>query len=300
MKRYAMVLAGILWAWFGAAAAGGQESGPYALQIRPQAGQKLSYKNLYRMIFTTDRAKELGASTGGASLVIETNWEWIQEESSKAEEKESVVTTSLTKASNSTRINGQNVTVDYYPWSLEDLRGMEFSWKVDPQGKVSAFGVTREVQRLNLATVAADLRLIAEFGWYPWLSAEPKAVGGSWTVERKASSIYEEFQNFDAAITLNSTCKIKGIVKKGTRTCLEISEEGPLAYRRWQNTGVTSLILEGDGKAKSTWLLDTADGTVVESKVRLDIEPRPTVVGESSQRNIETRVTIWVERRLEK
>lgn len=290
----------LVFAGFFAQEVTGQEGGKIPLQIKAMPGQKLTYKNLYRVTFSSEQARELVAMSGGTSFQIDLNWEWTQEETFKAEQRDTLVLATLTKTSDLTMINRQTATKEIYPWSLEEVKGVELSWHVGPQGDVRAFGTAKELGRLALSTIVSDFRLIAEGDFYPPLPAEPKAVGESWTSERKATSIYEEFQNFEAQIKATSTSKIKGMKKKGNRNCVEIEESRQIAYKGWLNTGFTSLILEGEGKARGSWLLDVDNGVVVEHRIRMDIEPRPTVVGEASQRNIETRLTIWVERKLEK
>lgn len=302
MKMRALVGAGLALALVGCLARGafGQGAGKVSLQIKAAMGQKLTYKNLFRVTFYTDRAREVVATSGQNAYQLDLNREWVQEESFKVEGQDTLVVATLTKASDMAMINSQTTTKEIYPWTLEDLKGMELSWRVRPNGEVAAFGAAKEMTRLALATLVSDIRLVAEGDFYPPLPAGPKAVGESWTSERTATSIYEEFQNFEAQIKYTSALKIKGMKKKGDRNCVEIEESRTIVYKGWLNTGFTSLILEGDGKAKGTWLFDAENGVVVEHQIRLDIEPRPTVVGEGSQRNVETRLTIWVERKLEK
>ncbi|MSS70875.1 MAG: hypothetical protein EXS64_05235 [Candidatus Latescibacteria bacterium] len=278
--------------------ASGQEQ--VSLQVKTAPGQKLVYKNLFKLTFFTDRAKEVVATSGQNSYQIDLNQEWTQEEAFRADGKDTLVVATLTKVSDLSMINSQTITKDLYPWTLEDLNGVELSWRVEPRGDVRAFGPAKEMTRLTLATLVSDLRLVTEGDFYPPLPAEPRAVGESWTSERTASSIYEEFQNFEGQIKATSTLKIKGMKKKGARNCAEIEESRVVAYKGWLNTGVNALILEGEGKGKGTWLFDVENGIVVEHQIRMDIEARPTVVGEASQRNVETRLTIWVERKLEK
>lgn len=291
----------LVFAGFFAQEAIGQEVGKIPLQIKVVPGQKLTYKNFYRMSFFVDRAKELVASHGESSYQIDVSWEWTQDEVFKVDQRDTLIVATLMKTSDLTMINRQTVAKDVYPWSLEEIKGMELNWRVGPQGDVTAFGPLKEPGRLTLLTLVSDLRLITEGDFYPPLPAEPKAVGESWTSERKATAVYEEFQNFEAQIKATSTSNIKGMKKKGNRNCAEIEETRRITYKGWMNMGyVAPLILEGEGEARGNWLLDVDNGVVVEHKVRMDVEPKPTVVGETSPRNIETRLTIWMERKLEK
>lgn len=302
MKMRAVVGVGLALALTGGLARGvsGQEAGKISLRVKAAPGQKLTYKNLFRLTFFTDRAREVVATSGQNAYQLDLNREWTQEETFKVEGQDTLVVATLTKVGDMSMINHQTTTKDIYPWSLEELKGVELSWRVGPRGDVTAFGVAKEMTRLALATLVSDLRLVAEGDFYPPLPAEPKGVGESWTSERTATSIYEEFQNFEAQVKATSTLKVKGMKKEEGRNCAEIEESRVIAYKGWLNTGLTSLILEGEGKAKGTWLFDVEGGAVVKHQIRMDIEPRPTVVGEASQRNVETRLTIWVERKLEK
>lgn len=295
------IVLGLAFAGLMSGPAGGEETGKVPLLIKKIPGSKRTYKNLYRTNFYAERARELSASTSGStSLTIDLSREWTVEETYRSEKGDTLIAAVMVKGSEMAMINSQVTTIEIYPWNLEDIKGREVTWHLAEDGTVTNFLPAREPERLTVATVFADLSLIVQTEFYPMLPPDAKGVGDSWSVERTARAVYDEFQNFEAQFKVTSTMKVKGRKKKGSLNCLEIEETRLVHYRGWMNTSINALILEGQGKGRGTWLLDTDNGVVVEHQVRMDLEPKPTVVGEASQRNVNTRMTIWAERKLER
>ena len=104
--RLRVIVPGLVLACLLAGTASGEESGKYPLQIRKTPGQKRTYKNLHRISFFADRARELSASSsGGKSLTIDISREWTMDETFRVEKEDTLVAAVMTKGSELAMIN---------------------------------------------------------------------------------------------------------------------------------------------------------------------------------------------------
>ena len=289
-------------------AAQGEEK--VALRLMYPEGRTLKYKHTSSFEFNSDRAELLLLSgSGSARVVIDGEWRSLEEvravgpkEGEEAKEDDVGIRATIERADSRVAVGGQVLTYEQFPFTLDGLKGREFSWRVSPvKGRVSDFSPEFRPYELPRQDMVTDLWQVWAPELYPALPEGPVGEGDTWTGAQTFET-YLTGATGKALVDLTSTYRVKKIQDKNGRAQVEIEEERKVRYRCWLHVELLSIILDGEGKGSGTWEIDTGLGIVVSHKGRMDIDrPEVTKLGETSPlSDIRADAKLMFKRELEK
>lgn len=274
-------------------------------------GQKMRYKNSYSIEYFSDRAELILMEPGSISIGFDGEWKswetvkkFTPDTGVAFQDGEIGIVATIEKADSRALFAEGRLTYEQYPYTLDLLKGREFSWRILPNGQIHQFKPNfrlREVKREDLVTDIFQFWM-PEFS--PVLPEGVITVGDTWTgsrtFERNLESL--DWMGKKSRMEFTSTYEIKKIKEKKGRKEITIKESRVLHYSGWFDINFISLYVDGPGKGIGEWVIDLKRGVVVQHKMRFDLD-RPEVTKLGAQKpldDIGAEVKISFSRKLEK
>ena len=279
---------------------------PVALKLDNPEGRTLQYKHTYRMFYFSNQAEILfGVQQAGASydddgnitfnsnfsrggtfeMDVSGEWESREEVVGLAEDHPDSlkdvtrIKATILKADSRAVLAGKRLSFEQYPDNFEKFKDREFSWFVNSKGEISDFEPEFYAYRLGREDLVTDLFL----AWVPEYSLtlpdKPVSEGDTWEGEGafKRQIEYRRLRNQDVFLNYKSSYRVKKIKRNKEKIEVEIEEEREVSYKGWIDVTDASFVVDGKGTGTGKWVVDAANGMVLEHKIKFDIN-RPKVM----------------------
>lgn len=281
------------------------------LKLKYPEGRQAEYKNKYRFEYYSNRAELIIMQSGSMRVIVDNEWrsnETVMKPEVLPNEEIAddimAVKADVEKAASAAIFLGEKQTYEQFPYTFELFNDRAFKWRVTPSSEVQKFEPDFYAYRVERQDLVTDIFQ----AWVPALSPvlpdKPVSKGDTWTGER----MYERpFVSMDmmgrkSLISIKSKYTVKDIKKKKDRLEVKIEEEREVEYQGWMAVSSASLFLHGMGVGEGEWVIDAANGIVLEHKIHMDVD-QPTVIKAGQKEplsDIHAEIKIDVERKLEK
>ena len=200
---------------------------PVTLKLRYPEGRTVRYKNRFSFRYFSDKG-EIILKEG--TFEVRTYGEWRSRETVVLAEAEGAkgdsvkVIAGMDKAGSRVMLSGQQLTYKTFPYTLDMLDKLLFSWGVGPGGRPDRFGPEFPTFKMEREDMITDLRQVWMPGLTPVLPEKAVGVGETWTGEQRIEAPFYNFAvgNEPSLIAFTSTYKLKKIKKKKEKRCLNL------------------------------------------------------------------------------
>lgn len=276
------------------------------LKLAFPEGRTARYKHSYNYEFTSSRAELIvrGGKHDVENVMVRIDGEWRSQETSYLKDGAPKIRATIEKTASRVMLNSRLITYNQFPYTLEWLKGWEFSWLMTPDHQGRDFSIEAT------ASGPPQIELVTEFFqlWLPELCPAlpeaPVGVGDTWEGERRFEVPYKSMRMMGrkALVDLKSKYKVKKIKEKKGRTEVVIEEKRKVRYQGWLNIVSLSIFIDGEGKGSGEWEIDVTRGIVLSHKGKINVfQPEITKSGEKRPvPNTGAEIQIRLRRKLDK
>ena len=279
-----------------------------AVRLSYPDGRTVKYKHKYSFSYKSDRAEILvpgRTNRGNTSGEIRGEWQSREITQTGTDGESDVQTTrivaTLSKAFSGFFFERKRLTYDQFPYTLDQLDDRQLTWILSSDGTIQRFSPNFSPAELNRPDILTDIWQVWAPEFQPVLPPEPVGPGDTWTGELNFKTPVLRLDD-DAIVELKSTYKVKNIATKKGNKIVTFEEDRKVRLRAPVNIGSLSLVVDGTGEGKSTWVIDTDRGIVLSQKVRMNFT-RPQVRRVDHKKpvdNIRAEINMSYERKLDK
>ncbi len=278
------------------------------IRISHPDGRTIKYKHKYSFSYKSDRSEILvpgRTNRGNTSGEIRGEWQSLEITQAGADGESDAQTTRIVatvrKAFSGFFFERKRLTYDQFPYTLDQLDDRQLTWILSSDGTIERFTPGFSARELNRPDILTDIWQIWMPELQPVLPQEPVGPGDTWSGKRifKTPTLMIDDE---AVVDIESEYKVKNIATKKGNKVVTFEEKRKVRYRAAFTIGSLSLVVDGTGGGKGTWIIDADRGIVLSHNIRTNIT-RPEVRRMDHKKpvdNIRADIDLTYERKLNK